>query len=352
MKPVFKSSLLAGLGFAGAVCAGPVAMAADLPSTAAPPPIAPVPFFLFQDTSIGYKLDTAGTDPGSHARFVKNSIDVTHVDAWLYGTNFINFEYHKSASLDPSAPLLQSINPPYITYGDQAAETYFVYRGTLSGNAMTHSKMFSFYGVKDISLEAGGDVENENNAFAANKMAVVAGLQIAFDVPGFFTLGVNMYHEWNHNGLSQFGGPLNTPLNGPTVNTSNANYSALSGQLNYKTTADFELAYMQPLNFIGGYPLRFSGFTNVVLPKGLNPGNQFNGGLPSNTRTEILSENRITLDVGKLIWARPNLVDVFVGYKYWWNKFGSNSTYSTAPGNSYLAGDDEHEVIAGFNWHL
>jgi len=137
------------------------ALAADLPVVKAPEPPPPAPFFVFQDTVLEYRLETAATEPGNSVHFPKHIANVSHVDAYQYGTNFVSVDFLKSTTADPSFPATAPFK------GDGSAEVYGIYRGTFSGNAFTNSKMFTFGPVKDISLGFGGDIESHNNAFAA-----------------------------------------------------------------------------------------------------------------------------------------------------------------------------------------
>ncbi len=48
------------------------------------------------------------------------------------------------------------------------------------------------------------------------------------------------------------------------------------------------------------------------------------------------------------MFHHPKLLDVFVGYKYWLNKFGNNSHFGD---NSYTPGSYESQVFAGVALH-
>jgi len=98
---------------------------------------------------------------------------------------------------------------------------------------------------------------------------------------------------------------------------------------------------MQPLDFVG-IPLSFSGFTNVVMPKGRD-------GFGNNTHTEILSSNRLTLDLGKIAFNKAHVLDLFVGYKYWYDKFGNIANYKNP---AYTPGSFESQVFAGVALHV
>ena len=37
---------------------------------------------------------------------------------------------------------------------------------------------------------------------------------------------------------------------------------------------------------------------------------------------EYLTQQSLNLDVGKMLWGRPNQYSVWVGYRWWKNKFG------------------------------
>ena len=287
---------------------------------------APAPFFLFQDNTISYRFEPNAREPGvlqPNAPFPKgpaqniqkNIAALTHVDAYQYGTDFFNVDFLSSNGADPAAPA----TVPFT--GDGAFEIYALYRGTLSGNAITHSKQFSYGVVKDISFGYGGDINTKDTVFAPRKRDLVAGVNFAFDVPGYLSVEANVYKEWNRNGFGTdtFGNPQT--------------------YANFNAVPEFEVTYLQPLSFTG-LPLSFSGFTNVIMPKG-------SGGIagPTNeTRTEVLSSNRITLDAGKFVGQKEHVIDVFVGYKYWYNKFGAN--------HEAISGAIEQTVYFGAAAHL
>ena len=183
---------IVGLGLVGilnCIVIAPMAQAADLPTKTAPIAIdvAPVPFFLFQDNQISYRYAPNAREPGvlvpnapsalgPAQNIEKNIFGLTHVDAYQYGTNFFNVDFLSSNAADPAAPAITPFT------GGGALEIYALYRGTLSGNALTHSKMFSYGFVKDVSLGFGGDINTKDTFFGPRKRDVVGGVQLAFDV--------------------------------------------------------------------------------------------------------------------------------------------------------------------------
>ena len=313
-------------GLAGLVCSLTIAQAAhaaDVPQ-AQVAPATPLPFFLFSSTVLEYRFEPLGTDPGFPHFFPKQIANITHVDAYQYGTNFISVDVLKSTGADPAAPATTSFT------GEGSTEVFATYRATFSGNAVTHSHMFSYGFIKDVSLEYGGDLESQNTAFAPQQTDVVVGPQLSFDVEGVFTLSAMFYKEYNHNGIAQGLGLPN-----------NVDYNAASGRVSFQPTVQFEAVYLQPLSKYIGLPLTFSGFTICNLPKGLD-------GFGVHTRTEVLTSNRFTLDVGKY-FGHPKIIDGFVGYKFWYNKFGSDAHFGDA---AFVPGSYESQPFVGIDYHL
>lgn len=308
------------------------AVAADLERKKAPlaPVEVPTSFFLFSDTQVSYRYQFPAAEPGVSIRradgsFVTRDIpksiyNISHADAWAYGTNFFTLDILTSGSQDPAG----TANPVFQTFGYGATEAYGLYRGTLSLNALTGTKAFAVPGIiKDISLAYGFDANSKNTLFGPKKRDVVGGLNFAFDVPaGFLNASVHAYKEWNRNGFNFQ----------PNRDTS------------FDTVPEFEIVYSFPLTFTG-LPLSIAGFNNIVLPKGR--GVQDVTVFASNPKTgvEFLSRTNLVLDVGKLIYDQPNRVDVFIGFQYWLNKFGNLETAT-------FKGTEEKSFLAGVAFHI
>ena len=303
------------------------AAAADIVTKAQPIAPAPEKFFMFSDTALSYWHEFSGAEPGVGKPISKEIGTITHFDVWKYGTNFVNIDFLKSDNHDPAAPWGGVGFPiPAGGIGQGAFEVYALYRGTLGFNEIFDTKAFKFGPVKDLAFYFGGDVNTKNTAFAPQKDLIVGGLQVQFDVPGYFNVAVALHKEWNHNGIVPQLVAIGVPCPG-----------ACAENVNFRPTAVFEAQYMQPLGFTG-LPLRFSGFTNVVLPKG-------NDGFGNKTKTELLTDNRLTLDVGKLAANKPNWIDLFGGYRYWQNKFGGDHTLDATGGGI------ESTWYVGIAWH-
>jgi hypothetical protein len=311
---------IAALGIAAMAAAPAFAQsAADKPADAPP-------FFIYSDTSISYSYNFTTREPNLLYAASKNVLTLTHIDAWKYGTNFVNIDLLKSNNKDPQAPWGGPGYPvPPEGIGEGAFEFYGLYRGSLSFNQMFDTVAFTFGPVSDVSLYFGGDIESKNTAMAPRKRDLLVGLQASFKVPGYFNVSASLYKEWNHNGIVELQG---TP-------------PGTSVGVDFAATATFEAQYMQPLSFTG-VPLKISGNTNVVLPKGTD-------GFGRDTVAEFRTDNRLTLDVGKLVADKVNVFDVFFGYRFWLNKFGDNPY---PPRIAPMPGTMESTFYVGVTWHV
>jgi hypothetical protein len=281
--------------------------------------------FAFSDTSISYWHQFTAREPNLLYPAQKDIVTLRHVDAWRYGQNFINIDFIKSNNKDPAAPWGgPHYDVPPWGIGVGAFEAYGLYRGSLSFNQMLDTVAFTFGPIRDISLYFGGDINTKNTAMAPRKRDILFGLEAAFRVPGYFNVSASFYKEWNHNGI--------VVLQGTPPGT--------SAYVDYAASATFEAQYMQPLTFTG-VPLKVSGRTFVILPKGTD-------GFGRYTITEVQSDNRLTLDLGRLIADKANVFDVFAGYRIWVNKFGDNPY---PPRVAPIAGTMESTFYVGVTWH-
>lgn len=283
--------------------------------TSKPPAASP---FIFSDTQLSYWHEFTAAEPGVGRPIDKNIFTLTHFDVWKYGTNFVNVDFLKSDNHDPAAPwggLGFPIPPQGI--GDGAFEVYGLFRSTLNWNSLSDNKMTTVGPLKDISFYFGADANTKDTAFAPRKRDVVAGLQFAFDLPGggFFNVAPVFYKEWNENGIAA-----------QLINAVLCPLTVCSADVEFDGTFKVETLYMIPLTFIGDLPLKFGGYTQITAPKGVD-------GFGNATKTEIHSDNRLTLDLGKATGSDPNRIDVFVGYSYWYNKFGNDHKLDATGGS-------------------
>lgn len=271
---------------------------ADVPVKAVSP-VAPVPFFTVVDNRLTYAYIPNGTDPGNAPSTAKQVVAYTHFDVWAYGTNLANLSLYKSDHNDPAAPC-----SPTGRKGCAGALDFWGFvRSTIGFNEVFDTKAFSVGPLRNVSLEVGADGKVENTALAPEKLSGVIGLQFGFDLPykGYFNVAPMYYKEVNYSAF------LPAPLD---------------GTLNFRGTWAVETNYYMDLGFLPDYlPLSISGRAAWYGPKG--PGTSVPGTL--DRVTEFSSEPiRLTLDASRAAWGQKysHLLDVWVAYRYWQNKFG------------------------------
>jgi hypothetical protein len=269
------------------------AYAADMPVKAFKAP-APVPFFLVNANSFSYAYYFKATDPGA-GYTPKNVINFTHFDVWAYGTNFFTIDWLKSTN-GTADGVFGCVAPNCVG----ATEIYGLARSTLGFNQLFNTKAFSVGPLTNVSLIWGGDLNTFNGGSRAAKRDIVVGLNFDFALmwKGTFSFAVEAYKEWNQFGFFQ------TAIN--------------DGSTNFNTTYRFEGLYVQPLGDLVKVPLTFSTLYGVNGPKG-------NGNVAGNaSKLEYFIGPKLALDVGALAGWRPDMVSLFVGYRYWVNKFGAD----------------------------
>ena len=354
-RRTFRSAavLLAALAPTG------LAYAVDLPVKAKPN--VDLPFFLLVDNRVTLSYIFQGTGPGHWSRNPNGTVNgktgkqlysFTHFDTWAYGTNVFAISLYKSGQNDPAKPcaspgaIIDPFGAPAFasvsTNCPGATEIYGLFRSTLGWNEIFDTKAFTMGPLHNISFEAGMDANYENDYNAAAKRVVVAGLQFAFDLPyrGLLNVATLMDYEFsNHSTFLQCGAGWNLPA--PTIPGVNCSFG---GNKSYKPTWAFEINYNMDLGFLPESMQYFSisGRAGFYGPKGnqYSPLGVASGGTA--TKVEINSEPiRLTFDAGKA-FAGPkysHLVDVWVAYRYWQNKYGldakaSPTCFTNVPGQS------------------
>jgi hypothetical protein len=356
----------AAIAAALAVPAVGAASAADMmPVKAA----APAPFFLVNDTWVSFTWYPKATDPGVSGNnligvpnaFSKYVGTVSHFDVWAYGTNFFNLDFLQSASNDP-------VQNTFVPNARGAVEVYGFARSTLGLNEIFGTKMFSTFLTKDVSFEWGGDANTENNFLAPSKKDIVLGAQFTLNLPGTVNLAVMAYKEWNHNQFmaSDQTGFVNGAI--PPVQPGPFTFvgCCFTGDRTFQWIPRIELGIIEPLTFLP-IPLTWQGITAINFPKGtgistanliamggtLGPasGPFTSDNASSFTKVEVFEDNRLTLDYSKMFMNKAGVVDLYVGYRYWYNKFGTDHNAPVfsvaAPGTSI-----ESTVYTGLSYHF
>jgi nucleoside-specific outer membrane channel protein Tsx len=257
----------------------------------------------FTDDWIGVRDGMFVANPGAAPRSARSVNKVVfeygHFNTWEYGSNFIHGDV-----------LLSDGNEPSNNSGAGSTEFYGIYRGQLSPDKIfgINTKIGPF---SAINFEFGLDLEAENTTFAPAKKLLVIGPNFHIDLPdyGFVSIGIHASKEWNNNGIAS--------CTGACQSTGIPNFSH-GGAVSFDVTPEFEVVWLYHMSWTG-LPLDFSGFMNIVLPKGRN-------GFGQRTATEVLAVPRLSLDLGKMMGKTPHKFDLYAQVEFWENKFGNDHT--------------------------
>ncbi len=312
------------------------AFAGDLPVKEPPPPPAfDMPFFFVNDNRLTYAYLPDGTEPAVTAHTQKQVLALTHFDVWAYGTNFANLQIDRSDQNDPAGPC-----PLFGSTGCAGAtEFYGLIRSTFGFNQIFNTKAFTVGPLSNVSLEVGGDWKNQNSLASPETQRVLMGVQFAFDLPykGYVDIAPGVIKEWDH--LSFLTPALTAPFPGiPDGNTSmNPSWFV---EVNYYMDLGFLPVNMQYFSI--------SGRAGFYGPNG--KGESVNIPIWGPTAMQIESEPvRLTFDASKWVWGQKysHFADLWVGWKYWQNKFGLNHETSLLCTGQYAGSCTENSVYAG-----
>jgi hypothetical protein len=365
-----KSAVLAA---AVSVAAIGYANAADMPLKAPPPPPAP-PFFLVNDTSVSFTYYANATDPGvagssaitpggiagqsnSFARY-QGSLD--HFDVWHYGTNLIHAEFDQYGIQDPNEGIP----------GSAGSREFFGFaQSTLGWNELTNSKTFSNPITKDVSFMFRVTGGVQTNFLSEETTQYAPGLMFDLNLPGVVEVGIAAYKEFTHNSFDACGAPGFGVSYTGAVGTC-AVGTSFSGDRDFEWTWKLFTFISEPLTFLPpSLPITWINIMNVTGPKGtgistancnaVGNGGSCNGlGLfgssaftNNETKVEVFEDTRLSLDASKVFWGKPGIWDVYGGYRYWYNKFGTNHSAPLfaliAPGTSI-----ESTAYVGTTYHF
>ncbi len=239
----------------------------------------------WSDTSVGLRYGNRFAEPGISDKIAKSIFNITHVSGDKLGTNLIIGDVLMSDSKDPEAG-----------GGGGAQEFYGIFQRSFSLAALTaHQGGYGF--AKDIALVGRLDLSSKNTAFAPRVRKLRVGGDVSLPVPaGFWTVGLQVYHESNHNGI-------------------------VGKDVNFDTTGALVSAWAIPVAGMA----TFGGFLDVVGPKGKD-------GFGADTKTETVLRTTLMFDVG----GAKSGVKAGIGWEYWRNKFGNDA--GTVPGSKQSTG--------------
>jgi hypothetical protein len=369
-----KSVVLAA---AVSVAAIGYASAADMPVKAPPPPPAP-PFFLVNDTSVSFTYYANSTDPGvagssaitpggisgQSNSFPRYQGSLDHFDVWHYGTNLIHAEFDQYGIQDPNGGIP----------GAAGSREFFGFaQSTLGWNELTNSKAFSNPITKDVSFMFRVTGGVQTNFLAEQTTQYAPGLMFDLNLPGVVEVGITAYKEFTHNSFDAcgpaglFSGVTYLGFNGACTGG-----GAFSGDRDYEWSWKLFTFISEPLTFLPpSLPITWINIMNVTGPKGTgistancnavgfgglcgapNPFASGASALTNNeTKVEVFEDTRLSLDASKVFWGKPGIWDVYGGYRYWYNKFGTNHSAPLfaliAPGTSI-----ESTAYVGTTYHF
>jgi hypothetical protein len=253
--------------------------------------------FLWSDTYLNYRYLWQDKQPGTPKDVHESAVNLSHADAWAYGSNFFSLDVEQFTRQD-ATNVAGNFNSNGAGKSTGSGEFYGLFRSTFSGNKIFATKAFGFGPIKDTGLEIGADWCTQNDTFASNKKMIVIGPQFEIDIPkGFWNVSLHIAHEWNTDG-----------------------YYSNGSSDNFDAVPELETAWLYPFN-VGPVPLKFTGYANVIGPKGKGSSQDIKH------TNEYLAHPKLMVDVGAVAGGAPGKIDAGVGYEYWLNKFGSSKPY-------------------------
>ncbi len=341
------------------------AHAADMPVKAPPP--AP-PFFFVNDTSVSFTYFPDAKDPGVSGNsaitpggtsglgnaIARYQFSFDHFDVWQYGTNLIHGEFNQYGNQDPTGGIPGAVG---------SREFFGFWTGTLGWNELSGTKAFSTLLTKDVSFMLNLTGNTQNNFLAPDLSQVAPGIQFTLNTPGVVTIGVAAMKEWNHNSFDSCG-PTSFGVSFAGTCTP-ATVGPFSGDRDFEWTWKVFTFISEP---IPSTPLTWVNILNITGPKGtgistancqaLGACNTTPGGIGAfdnfginETKVEVFEDTRLSLDASKVFWGKPGIWDIYSGYRYWYNKFGTNHAdwlfATAAPGTSI-----ESTAYVGTTYHF
>lgn len=273
-----KKLYRAGLGVAGSLALALVGTTANAAT--------------WSDASVHYEYGTHFAEPGYSQPIKKNIVGFTYAGGDAWGTNFFNMDVLMSDRGDPEA-----CSNGLACSAAGAQEIYAVYRRTWSYTTITGDKI-ELGPINDIKMAFGVDLGTKNTTFGPKDQKVRFGPMVGLDVPaGYAEVGVELYKEKNHNGLTPYALANKAPGGDVTFDTT------------YVIAADWGI----PIASTG---LEWSGFFDYIGTKGFG------------TVPETLLSTQVMYGIGELVGSKKKSLQVGLEYQYWHNKFG-NSADST-----------------------
>jgi hypothetical protein len=232
-------------------------------------------------------------------------------------------------------------------------------------NELTHSKAFSNPFIKNLSIEIGGNAGVQDEFLDEHTTVGMIGLQWALNLPGTVNVALMVEKEYTRNsfdscGNAGFGVAVVNPFTTPP-GACNFGLGPFSGNREFDVTWRVETFVSEPLTFLGpNVPLKAQNILNIIGPKGTGIsqanllgacGNTAACVLDAETKVEVFEDFRLSLDTSQVFWGKSGIWDTYIGYRYWYNKFGTDHNAplfsQIAPGTSI-----ESTAYAGMTYHF
>lgn len=202
----------------------------------------------------------------------KDIVTIENSSAWSWGSSyfFIDTLYSTEHDLDEDGLEVH------------AWEGYAEWYPSASISKMTGTNLSAGI-LNDVSLTMGFNVGRKSTG--ANPLVYLPGLTFDFKLPGFafFSLGTYAYVD-----------------QGEVSNGDSNNCHSPGAQVTPSWLVPFS---------IGSADFQFGGFVDFITAHG-------------NCASQVVSQPQLTMDVGKMLGAKPGKFYAGVEYQYWNNKFG------------------------------
>jgi nucleoside-specific outer membrane channel protein Tsx len=227
----------------------------------------------WSDTAVGFRYGTRFAEPYVGDDITKRVVNLTYVNGYKWGSNFLNVDLLSSDATDSNAE-----------------EAYLVYRHTLDLGKVTGADL-GFGPVRGVGLTAGLDWNTKNDpGYGSRQRRWLLGPTLMLNVPGFLNVSLLAAQDSNQPAA---GSPCN------------CRYS-------YKPQLVFNANWGLPLGDTG---VAFEGYMNFFSAKGIDE-----YGTHTAPQTDV--DMSLMYDLGGALgWGKKSL-RLGVAYQYWRNKFG------------------------------
>ena len=230
----------------------------------------------WSDTAVGFRYGTRFAEPYVGDDIAKRVVNLTYVNGYKWGSNFLNVDLLSSDGTD-----------------SHAEEAYLVYRHTLDLGKFTGADL-GFGPVRGVGLTAGVDWNTKNDpGYGSRQRRWLLGPTLMLNVPGFLNVSLLAAQDSNRPAA---GSPCHCRYSYDPQLVFNANWGLPLGETRFT----------------------FEGYLNFFSAKGVDE-------YGTHTAPQTDLDMSLMYDLGGALgWGKKSL-RVGVEYQYWRNKFGQPS---------------------------